>query len=368
VEAREGVLFPLLGPPRRRERLGQRGLLVEELSAPVPDPARLGEDHLAARRQQVGQHPLGALEEREPRLHAVELLAARQALPHRRPPRPPRRQRLRRGLDLGGGDELAAPEQGDGADVVQRTLVGDGERGEAVDLVAPQVDADRHVRRGGEHVDDPAAHGELAAVLDLVLAAVPPGHQLGEERADVDLLARPDDDRRGPDGGPQPLEQRADRSDDHPRGRRQRAVGRVRQRVQDGQAPPHRLDLGADALEGQRLPRRQDGDRSGESTDGLAGCGVALEREKAGQVVRQALGVEARRGDHEQRGPLRERRQRRDHDALRRLRDGHGGIGGPEDRTDHRLGAQQVRDGGQAAAGRRRRTGGVGRGHRSGGQ
>ena len=41
--------------------------------------------------------------------------------------------------------------------------------------------------------------------------------------------------------------------------RGQAVVGLRRQRVQDGQPPPHRLGLGADPLEGQRLPGRQDG-------------------------------------------------------------------------------------------------------------
>ena len=82
----------------------------------------------------------------------------------------------------GGDDELAAPEEGDDGEVVRRALVADGERGEAVDLVAPQVDAHRLVRRGGEDVDDPAAHGELPAVLDLVLAPVAPGHQFVQQR------------------------------------------------------------------------------------------------------------------------------------------------------------------------------------------
>ena len=75
-----------------------------------------------------------------------------------------------------------------------RALVGDGELGEAVDLVAPQVDAHRPVGGDGEDVDDRAPHGDLAAVLDLVLAPVADADEGGDELVAVALLARPDDD------------------------------------------------------------------------------------------------------------------------------------------------------------------------------
>ena len=76
VEAREALLVALLGPPRGGQRLGQRRLLVEQLGAPVPDAARLDQQHLRPLPEQVGQHPLLAVQEGEPRLHAVELFAA----------------------------------------------------------------------------------------------------------------------------------------------------------------------------------------------------------------------------------------------------------------------------------------------------
>ena len=67
-------------------------------------------------------------------------------------------------------------------EVADRALVVDAERREPVDLVAPQVDADRGVGGGREHVDDRAATGELAAVLDELLAAVA---ELDEATAEV---------------------------------------------------------------------------------------------------------------------------------------------------------------------------------------
>ena len=77
-----------------------------------------------------------------------------------------------RGSDVVGRHQLAGREDHDLVEVVGRALVVDAERGEAVDLVAPQVDADRGVGGRGEHVDDRAAAGELAAVLDEFLAAI----------------------------------------------------------------------------------------------------------------------------------------------------------------------------------------------------
>ena len=50
----------------------------------------------------------------------------------------------------------------------QRALVGHGERAQLVDLVAEEVDAHRVVGDGREHVEDAAAHRELAAAGDHV--------------------------------------------------------------------------------------------------------------------------------------------------------------------------------------------------------
>ena len=95
-----------------------------------------------------------------------------------------------RGLAQGLGEhDLAAAVERDGAQVVRRALVADRERSEPVDLVTPEIDADRHVGRRGEDVDDAASHGELAAVLHLVLAPVAHGDQCREEVRHVDLVA-----------------------------------------------------------------------------------------------------------------------------------------------------------------------------------
>ena len=71
-----------------------------------------------------------------------------------------------------GRHQLAGREDAHLVEVVDRALVVDAERGEPVDLVAPQVDADRGVGGRREDVDDRTAAGELAAVLDEFLAPV----------------------------------------------------------------------------------------------------------------------------------------------------------------------------------------------------
>ena len=156
VQPREALTLPFFRSPRGRERLGQRRLLVEQLDRAVPDAARLHQHDLGPGRQEIGQHPRRVVEEREPRLHAVELLALGQVLPHRRPPGPALRERVGGRAQRRREDELAAPEERDGPEVVRRPLVADREGGQAVDLVAPEVDADGHVGRRGEDVDDAA--------------------------------------------------------------------------------------------------------------------------------------------------------------------------------------------------------------------
>ena len=76
-----------------------------------------------------------------------------------------------------------------------RALVGHGELREPIDLVAPEVDPNRVVGGRGIHVDDGAAHGELAARLDLVLAAVAHRHQASDELVTIEPGAAADDDR-----------------------------------------------------------------------------------------------------------------------------------------------------------------------------
>jgi hypothetical protein len=64
-------------------------------------------------------------------------------------------------------DELARGVDAHALDRRDRALVADTEGPQPLDLVAEPLDADRVLGGRGEHVDDAAAHGELAARLDV---------------------------------------------------------------------------------------------------------------------------------------------------------------------------------------------------------
>ncbi len=181
MEARE----PLVGValPRRGERPGQVVLLGQQVDCPVTHPAGLDEQHLGALGQHVGEEALVVDEPRQPALHAVEQGALGESLPLLTAPRLDGDEAPRALTDVVGGDQLAGREDQGLGEIAGRALVVDAEGREAVDLVAPQVDADRSVGRGWEDVDDRPAAGELAAVLDEILAAVSELDQLsGEDR------------------------------------------------------------------------------------------------------------------------------------------------------------------------------------------
>ena len=163
------------------------------------------------------------------------------------------RRARRRGPHLVGGQQLAGREDPRLGDVVGGALVGDRERGQAVDLVAPEVDAHRMVVGRRVHVDDRAAHRDLAARLDLVLAPVAAGDEARDQLVAVDLVAGAHDDRLDLlDVRAEALHQRPHRRDDD-RGRRARPGGAPHH----PQAPAHRLERRRDPLERQGLPRRE---------------------------------------------------------------------------------------------------------------
>ena len=95
-----------------------------------------------------------------------------------------------------GESELPAAEDLDLVEVAHAALVDDIEDGEPFDRVAKAVDAHSVVCCRGGQVDDPAAHRQLAAVLDLVLPPVAGRDEIGDEPDGVDLAAPADDDRR----------------------------------------------------------------------------------------------------------------------------------------------------------------------------
>ena len=149
-------------------------------------------------------------------------------------------------------------------DRAEAALVGDGELAQLVDGVAEELDPDRVGGRRREHVDDAAAHGELAAPLDHVDPVVGRVGQVADDVVEVDLVA-----------GAQPglaqvaeadrerLHDAADRGDEDAEG----AVGVL---VGVGEAAQHLQPLGdgvaarAQPLVRERLP-------GGEADDGRLG-------------------------------------------------------------------------------------------------
>jgi hypothetical protein len=73
---------------------------------------------------------------------------------------------------------------------LERALVGDGEVPHLFDALAEELDADGVLLSGGEHVDDPAAHRELAAPGDEVHALVSELHEAFGDLAGVEGVFR----------------------------------------------------------------------------------------------------------------------------------------------------------------------------------
>ena len=159
---------------------------------------------------------------------------------------------------FGREDELPATENGRRIEAHGGALVRHVELGQAVHLVAEQIDADAGVAGGRKDVDDPPPYGYLASVFDLVLAPVTGSNQALDQLARIERVAEADDHRLGVGNRrAEPLQQRLHGGNENPApsavvvGRRRCAVSQVPHRLQ---APAHRLDARADSLEGQRLP------------------------------------------------------------------------------------------------------------------
>ena len=263
VQARESAtLRPGRDPPGDGERLRDRDFLLVQLDGAVAHAARVDEHDAVGRAQKVGKERVGRREPRQERLHAVEDLAVRDAAQLRSTKACPGEESGRRGAHRSSRRHLPTAEDLDHLEVLHRTLVGDVERAEAVDLVAEAVDADRHVRGRREDVEDATAHRELTAVLDLVLAAVARAHEPLDEVLERDLGSLCDDDRRrARGGGAEALKERLHRRDDEwRRGRqpRRRARRSARRRAAGHPASPplaRRVRTAASPTLGRAPPR-----------------------------------------------------------------------------------------------------------------
>ncbi len=87
------------------------------------------------------------------------------------------------GRELGGGRDL------DHVGLAEAALAEGAEPPQRVDLDVEEVDADGALLGGGIDVEQPAADGELAALLDLVDALVAGGHEVARRLAEVEQVA-----------------------------------------------------------------------------------------------------------------------------------------------------------------------------------
>ena len=142
-------------------------------------------------------------------------------------------------------------------DVLDRPLVGNGEGADLVDLVAPELHADRVLLGRREDVDQTSADRELAALLHQVDPGVrrvrePPSDvvQLGGiTRLELDRLEVAEPAHLG-------LQDRPNRRHDDAQPARRPVDAGVSQSPQDGQPATHGVAARAEALVRQRLPAR----------------------------------------------------------------------------------------------------------------
>ncbi len=196
---------------RRLTAAGRRGpgglqeLLagLDQVDGPAADQFGVADQHVGVGGQQVDQqlHPVD--QRRRQGLHPVDGVALGDLVEHLDQLGMLLGQVERPLADLVGEQQLAA---GRGDDLGQRevagALVGDREVVDLLDRVAEEVDPDRVLLGGREHVDDAAADRELAAPLDQVdpdvRGADQGGRQLGPGRSPARRPAGPGSGRPDP--------------------------------------------------------------------------------------------------------------------------------------------------------------------------
>ena len=117
-------------------------------------------------------------------------------------------------------------------DRMERALRERGERPHLLDLVAEELDAKRLTTRAREDVDEPAANGDLASLLDALDALVAGERERLHELVEAELRSRRQPDRAGPRRRPEagPLRARVRTRTRHRRRRGRRAPAHARRR------------------------------------------------------------------------------------------------------------------------------------------
>ena len=157
---------------------------------------RVEDEHVGLARQQLDEHLHLVDEHRRQRLHPLDgdalgelvgdLAQLRVVLPELGGARP----------DLVGQEQLAARRRPETLDRLEGALVGDREGPDLVDLVAEELHAERVLLGRREDVDDAAAHGELAALLDEVDAGVRRAREPAYDVLELHLVTGGQLDRR----------------------------------------------------------------------------------------------------------------------------------------------------------------------------
>jgi len=255
-----------------------------------PDAFRVTQQHLRVGRQHVDQEFQAVDQDRGKRFHAVDGVAGGDPVEHL--------TQVSGGVqvhpgqhrsplaNLVGEEQLAAGRGDDGREgLVERTLVGDGERPDLLDGVAEEVDPYRVLQGRREQVDDPAADAELAAALNEVDPHVRRVDKALRDVGDVIVLAGHQlHGHQVAQAGHLRLQHGPHRCDDHHRGR-QRVV--AREAAEDCQPSSDGVGPGAESFVRQRLPGRV--------------VGNLVRAEQGRQCGRGCLGLAERRGDQQQR-------------------------------------------------------------------
>ena len=274
------------GPGGGEELLGRGHQVVRPASHPLG--IRDHQQRVVGHEVQHGDHRAG--KDRREGLHALHDDALRQAPEHLDRARVPLHERGGPRPNLVGEQDLTARRRPHAAlGDLEAALVGDREPPHLLDLVAPELHPQRVVLDGREHVEDPAAHGELPAALDHVHPGVRGGCEAVGEDGQVRPVADVELDRRElTETGDHRLQQRTDRQDQHAdRPGLTAARDRVRKPAEDGQAARDGVGARGEPLVGERLPRGQHRH--------------IVRREVATQRAGEIVGVSARRGHHDER-------------------------------------------------------------------
>ena len=175
--------------PRRSEELLARG---DEVVGPSPHPLGIAHDDEGAVRNEIDEQLHAVGEHRGERFHALDRGAIGELVEDVEELRVLGREVPGPRTDVVGEKELSARRRPETVRRdLERPLVADLEPADLLDRVAPELDTYGVLLGRGEHVEDSAAHGELAALVDEVGARVRRTREPAYEIVQGDLIALP---------------------------------------------------------------------------------------------------------------------------------------------------------------------------------